>query len=187
MGITFDVYNFFHDTIKTLEWDLHGKKICDLGDQIFCGGRMINLKGLCKVGDYYRSLGMDYTSIDLNGNEGALKLDLGKPITDVELMGKFDIVTDYGVLEHIQDEKVCLDNIYNLCKEGGLIVHCVPSEHNTGMPHGLRLYSLMFFEKLAVERGYRIINKVEFNCNEPPHSNEYSIGKLVCVAFLRGK
>jgi SAM-dependent methyltransferase len=197
MGITFDVFEFFHRTVDKLGWDLKGRNICELGDQIFFGLRMTqHLKGNTirdyfkediTVRDYFGGLGMNYTSIDLNGKEGALKLDLGEPITDVNLLGKFDIVTNYGVLEHIRKDKQCLDNIHNLTKPRGLMIHSVPTAaRSPDQPHGLRVYSLDFFKELAKERGYRIVDYVELDCSKEPYNQEYSIWKLLLISLQKG-
>jgi len=57
---------------------------CELGNQQHHNG------GVAK--DVYVKLGVDHTSIDINGKDGALQIDLDFPVTD-ELLNRFDVVT----------------------------------------------------------------------------------------------
>ena len=58
---------------------------------------------------YFESLGVIHYSIDKNGKDGAIPLNLSKPITDNFWLNKFDIGTNFGTLEHIKKEN--LDNM----------------------------------------------------------------------------
>ncbi len=98
---------------------------------------------------FYNSKGIQYTSIDLNGLDGALPLDLSKP---VDLTSR-DIVMNIGTSEHILEQEQVFRNIHNLSRHR--MVHWVPlsSKHPD---HGCWGYDIDFFEKLAVLNDYKI-------------------------------
>ena len=183
MGVTYDTLGFFTDTLDKLGWTLESKKICDLGDQVFWGNRVWADVGEVSVRDYFTSKGVDYTSIDLNGNLGALKIDLGKPIKDECLLGKFDIVTDFGTMEHVVEQEVCLDNIDSLVKPGGLMVHTIPD--NPKDMHGLYFYDDDWLKNLIKDRGYTLVNELKLDCRQPPQSLEYSVSSIWCMSLLK--
>ena len=98
---------------------------------------------------YYRALGIEYTSIDLNGLDGSLPLDLSE---DIDLP-KRDAVLNIGTSEHVLNQKSVFQNIHNLSKIK--MIHWVPlaTKHPT---HGYWGYSIEFFEKLAKINKYKI-------------------------------
>jgi len=67
---------------------------------------------------YFESIGIDHTSIDWNGLDGALKLDLRQPID----IGSFDMVTNIGTTEHVSEQETVWRNIHNSLKVGGVLV-----------------------------------------------------------------
>jgi hypothetical protein len=70
--------------------------------------------------DHFESMGISHTSIDLNGKDGALRLDLNFPID----LPPADVVTNFGTSEHVSNQEACFDNIDRLSKKW--IVHQVP-------------------------------------------------------------
>src|SRR5258705_2863459 len=55
---------------------------------------------------FYKSKGIEYSCIDLNGENDACKIDLEEKI---EPEKQFDLVTDFGTGEHVK-------NVYNIFK-----------------------------------------------------------------------
>lgn len=105
---------------------------------------------------YFESIGIDHTSIDLNGEDGALALDLGSPID----LPPADVVTNIGTSEHVFNQEACFDNIDRLSKKW--MVHVVPLVGNW-KGHGLRTlgmecykYEEDYFLQLAKDRNYEI-------------------------------
>jgi 2-polyprenyl-3-methyl-5-hydroxy-6-metoxy-1,4-benzoquinol methylase len=123
--------------------------MCELGDQL------IDVDGIdFKVAkDYWESLGIKHTSIDINGEHGALPMDLSKPIDVEEIGGPFNIVTNFGTSEHVSDQYECFRNIHNLCRFDGLIIHSVP-EVGSWKGHGLFHYSYHFLIKIMLKCDY---------------------------------
>ena len=61
-----------------------------------------------------------HISIDVNGKDGALKLDLGKRLPQYD--NSADIVLNGGTAEHVEDIYECFKNMHEWCKVGGYIV-----------------------------------------------------------------
>lgn len=106
MAIRKITLDYIHEMMS--EFKLKNLKMCELGNQKIADD-CVNFK-IAK--DYFKSLGIFHTSIDLNGEDGAIPLDFNKPIN----IGKFDVVTNIGFSEHIKDQEQCFNNIDNLAK-----------------------------------------------------------------------
>jgi len=143
MGIGIEVHEFEKHVlgISGLQWP--EISICELGNQ-----KIKFLKHRLPAGRYYRKLGVKYhISLDLNGKNGAMAVDLDKPVPG-KLLNKFDLVTDYGTIEHVNNQYQVFRNMHDVCKEGGIMLHALPpSGHWPG--HGRYYYSESFFEQLA--------------------------------------
>jgi SAM-dependent methyltransferase len=75
---------------------------------------------------YFYELIMNFSrigTIDLNGTEGASKVDLNYPIQNNIL---FDVVINTGTLEHIFDIAQCFRTIHGNCAPNGLMYHVFP-------------------------------------------------------------
>lgn len=127
---------------QVIIWPLVGKRMLELGNKK-------NAEGVYKV--YFESIGIDHTSIDWNGEDGALKIDLRKPIVGLE---PFDMITNIGTTEHVSDQEAVWRNIHNLLKIGGVIASLTPLEGDWWW-HGEYYPRMEFFEQFA-ENGYRI-------------------------------
>lgn len=116
---------------------------------------------------YYIDLGIVYDSIDLNGLDGALKLDLRKPI-DLEPR---KMVTNIGTSEHILEQKPVFENMHNLSNYR--IVHGVP-RLNSWKGHGYWEYTKRFFIRLAELNNYKI---------EKLYFDDY--WKIICCSYKK--
>lgn len=118
-----------------------GGSVLELGNQI------MNLENVQDISakEYYTSLGFAHTSIDQNGKDGAIAVDLSNPI---DSLGQFDIITDMGTTEHVSDLYECLCNVLKHCKEGTMIIHKNPKTGN--FPgHGYHFFTLEFWAAYA--------------------------------------
>jgi len=120
--------------------------------------------------ELFNHFGFNDISIDLNGKDGALPLDLGKPIK--KFRGKFDVLINGGTTEHVDNQYICWKNIHNLCKENALVVSVVPLNGNM-INHKSWRYSLKFFNDLADVNKYKVLQsriislnpeKLDMNC-----------------------
>ncbi len=91
---------------------------------------------------------LDYSSFE----DADIIQDLNKPIVNIEK--KFDTILDFGTSEHVFDVSQCLKNISNLCKKGGIILHCLPANNNCG--HGFWQFSPeLFFNIYSQKNGFK--------------------------------
>ena len=105
--------------------------------------------------DYFRSLGFEHTSIDINGANGAFQFDLRDPIPK-EFYCLFDVLTNFGTTEHIIDNQYqVFKNLHDMAVPGALIVHQVPF---TTFGHAYWSYPESSFENLVITCDYRIID-----------------------------
>ncbi len=100
--------------------------------------------------EYYKEKNIIYMSIDLNGRDGAVPLDLTTPLN----LPPYDMVTNIGVTEHVTDQKAVFRNIHNLSKYR--MVHWLPLTMSINCKHGLWRYERRFFSLLASINNYKI-------------------------------
>ena len=111
-------------------------------------GNKKNQSGLYK--DYFVAMGFSHTSIDLNGLDGALKLDLQKPL---DLGQQFDVVTNFGTSEHVDNQTACWRNIIEHC--GKFLVSTTPLPGDWKW-HGRWYPRPDFYTKLAETNGFSL-------------------------------
>jgi hypothetical protein len=119
---------------------------------------------------FFRSKGIIYDSIDLNGMDGALPLNLCEPID----LPPRDLVSNIGTSEHVLDQHSCFRNIHNL--SSARMVHWVPLQ-SWHPNHGLFGYTVDFFLHLAAENSY-IVEKLYIETS-------YLSWKLICCSLQK--
>lgn len=124
-----------------LKYAQEGGSILELGNQIM---NLEDVQGI-SAKKFYESLGLSHTSVDQNGKDGAIKVDLSKPI---DWLGTFDIITDMGTSEHVSDIYECLINVLSHAKGGTIIIHKNPKTGNFPM-HGFHFFTLEFWKSYA--------------------------------------
>lgn len=114
------------------------------------------------------------TSLDINGRDGAVEVDLSRPLnTSLRVLGMCDVVTNFGTTEHVGESDYVeadvdlLDiwssqyeafrNLHRLARRDGLIINMVPAA-GCWPRHGAVEYEPRFFEALANATGYEIMN-----------------------------
>jgi len=145
--------------VAKMDWkDL---RMCELGNQHLREDPVFGSHTIAK--NFFQSLGVFHVSIDINGRDGALPINLCKLVKD-ELAESFDVVTNFGTSEHVEDQAICFQNIYRLCRDGGLSIHMVPATDNW-KGHGLTSYDFDSFKSLAA--GNKIMDLRLFNALGP--------------------
>lgn len=124
-----------------LKYAFEGCSILELGNQIM---NLENVQGV-SAKEYYSNLGHAHTSVDQNGKDGAIKVDLSRPIKP---LGHFDLITDMGTTEHVKDAYACLENVLMHCKPGTIIIHKNPKTGNFPL-HGFHFFTLEFWKEYA--------------------------------------
>jgi len=120
-------------------------------------------QGVGKKGDiiskeYFQALGLKHTSIDLNGREGCLPLNLCTPIStqQPDLIGTADLLIDCGTTQHVQHQYECFMNAFMLTKINGFMIHTLPKKGHW-VNHSQYKYTTQFFIELCNKMKYNII------------------------------
>ena len=103
---------------------------------------------------FWTWLGLNYASIDIDGSPGSIALDLNYDEVPAELVGRYDIVTNFGTTEHVANQLQSFKIIHDLAAAGAIMLHVLPA---SGTPnHGLVSYNPKFFWMLGRSNGYKI-------------------------------
>ena len=180
---TFEKFLFLLD-LKFPGWDQStgsstGLSILEFGNQVFFGNYPDCYSPFSRFNisleiarqnrpakEYFQLIpGVTHTSVDINGQDGAIPLDVRKTMTAI-LTGKYDVITNYGFTEHVgegdsEDDLIwnqyrAFKNIHDVASIGTLFVHNVPPL-NFWRAHGVCGYETDFFDSLVVSAGYRLV------------------------------
>lgn len=157
MGLNIKAFRYIQMIVHDLDRDFTTSRICLLGNLYFARGTSCIQKkaGTKVVHKYFKNSGINVVSIDLNGKDGALPLDLQEPLP--ESVGKFNIIINAGTSEHVAKQGECFQNVHNICRRGGLMFHIVP-EVGSWVKHGLHHYDEVFFRELAKKYHYSVVD-----------------------------
>jgi hypothetical protein len=118
----------------------HFDSMLELGNKVTSGGAWK---------PYFESLGIRHVSIDLNGNNGAIKLDLQQPLS----IGEFDVVTNFGTTEHVENQEPVWRNIHEACSQCFISSTPVPGQWKD---HGRYYPTEEFYIQFALLNGFEI-------------------------------
>lgn len=131
------------------EWSLYeplvGETMLELGDKWNPEQGHVTYKSC------FEELGYRHVSVDLNGRNGALPLDLTKPLN----LGTFDMVTNIGTTEHVDKQEPVWRNVCEAMHVGSVLISTTPKPHGP-WPHGIWLPTEEFFEELAALNGMTV-------------------------------
>jgi hypothetical protein len=104
---------------------------------------------------FWEWLGFNYAAIDIDESPGSIPLDLNVDSALSDIIGSFDLVTNFGTTEHVANQLNAFKIIHDLAAVGGLMLHFLPAQ---GMfNHGLVNYNFKFFWMLARSNGYDFV------------------------------
>lgn len=116
---------------------------------------------------FFEDMDFQHTSIDLNGCDGALPLDLSTPIhigSDPHAPFAFDYITDFGTSEHVSSLWQCLENLHRHARVGTQFFHVNPLTGNWP-GHGFWYRDEEFYEAFANLTGYELLElRRDFAC-----------------------
>jgi hypothetical protein len=134
---------------------------------------------------FQRFAPLQHISWDITGCQCSEKIDLRDNSLAEKYRKQFDVITDYGTTEHIENDVNiggyydAMKNIHEILKVGGLRIHEVPATgHWKG--HGFNYVNEDFFRKMADDCGYVIIEMSHHYA-----MNNTVSGKLVCVVMRK--
>ena len=143
-----DALSPFHN--RQLEWELYSPLVCTTMLEL---GNKKNKELTYKA--FFTSLGFAHTSVDWNGQDGALRRDLREPLN----LGTFDMVTNIGTTEHVDGQFGVWKNVCEAMHVGSVLVSGTPKPgdwrwHGTWYPETQFFEALAFLNGLEVERLY---------------------------------
>lgn len=120
--------------------------------------------------DYLRAGVKSYHSVDLNGLDGAIPIDLrsesaAEQIKEATGLDSFDIITNFGTSEHIPVQRTFYKCVHNISKPGTFVVHWTPRAHcfkEHGFHGSIWHCNDNFFEELTKANNYKVIKPLEF-------------------------
>ncbi len=102
----------------------------------------------------YQQLGIaNYDSIDHLDRSATITGDLNYPL---KLSNKFDIVTDFGTMEHCFNIESFLRNMHEATAVNGVMLHVVPTA--LGYNHGFYSFNSVLFLELANSNNYELLD-----------------------------
>jgi len=161
MGLSENLVGFIDENIAAYLAPRSRTCMLELGNQGILGDFTPARTGK----EYYTRRGFEHVSVDLNGKDGALRVDLSRPFKRAEWRGRFDVITNAGTSEHVEPlmgQYHCFRNIHESLRGGGLAIHAVPSarelrERGAWKGHCNNYYSEAFFRLLADRNGYSVL------------------------------
>jgi len=175
MGITSTSFKFERELFESLNISYKNLELCELGNQ------KLSFKKLTGK-QYYTSLGVKHTSIDLNNKDGALPLNLDLPLP-ASFLNKFRVVTDYGTSEHVNNQYSVFKNVHDICKNGGVMIHVLPSINSPQGRSERYYYSRDFMKELARKCKYKIVDLTAYK-DDPTACNS---SEAIRAVFMKTK
>ena len=166
MGIANKVLRLIEDSMQQSLGGARGVRMLELGNQeLEVGSTERTAKR------HFENQGVIHTSIDLNGLDGALVVDLATPTDRTEWVGHFDVITNCGTTEHVDPHEAQYEafrNIHVWLRTGGIALHVLPDvrsleENGSWRGHCNNYYSPEFVEMLADSNGYEVVSLQETN------------------------
>lgn len=108
------------------------------------------------VGELFEAAGMDYDAIDIAVGYKTTVLDLNTMRLPEKMVGAYDTVINCGTSEHILNQMNVFATVHAATKQGGLIMHAVPSIGY--VDHGYFCYTSRFFFDLAGYNQYEVVD-----------------------------
>ena len=162
MGIATNILYLIENRIRQSLGDIRGTRMLELGNQELEAGLPERL-----AKQHFEAQGVIHTSIDLNGRDGALVVDLSKPTDRTEWIGGFDVVTNCGTTEHVDPhiaQYEVFKNIHIWLRAGGIAIHALPDVHEleengSWRGHCNNYYSSEFVGMLATTNNYEVLSQ----------------------------
>lgn len=122
-------------------------------------------------------------SLDLFDPEADFKLDLNKPVTE-KYHGKFNVVADFGTIEHIFDTKQCLENYFKMLRKRGLLV--ISTSVNGYFGHGIHVFNPLSLKDALRLNGFSLLY-FEYSSSTGVKVKDPSINKNIIVWIVARK
>jgi SAM-dependent methyltransferase len=118
--------------------------------------RLADASGLTATKRFYAALGMtEYSSVDLGDKRADYTCNLNEPM---KLGRQFDVITNFGTLEHIFNVANLLTSMHEHLRTGGLFLHVLPTRGDYN--HGFYNIHSVWYRDLAAANDYEIVDLV---------------------------
>ena len=154
----------FHD--RPHEWKIFTPLV---GSSLLELGNKVNRQFVYKK--FFESLGYRHISVDWNGRDGALPLDLRKPLN----LGTFDMVSNLGTTEHVSEQEPVWRNLAEAMHVGSVLISMTPCPGHWWW-HGEWYPTEEFFTEFASLNGMKIERLYQ--------DREHPL-RLVCTRMVR--
>lgn len=108
------------------------------------------------VGEMFEAASMGYDAIDIAVGYKTTVVDLNTMRLPENMVGAYDTVLNCGTSEHILNQMNVFATIHAATKQGGMIMHAVPSIGY--VDHGYFCYTSRFFFDLAGYNQYEVVD-----------------------------
>ena len=111
-----------------------------------------------QTANYYKAIRINsYTAIDINEKYGSLAMDLNYSLKErYEYNQTFDLVTNNGTGEHIFNQASVFENMHNLTKKDGYMIHIMPFVN--WQNHGFYNFHPILYLDIAHANQYELIS-----------------------------
>jgi len=168
MGVTRKVFKICEKYFKMTD------KIAELGAQYICGDEWGEW-----APPYFKNVfsGLDITSFDYNGEKNnCVQINLSNPMPEI-YHNQFDLVTNFGTTEHVQNQYVCWQNVFNILKKEGTLINEIPKKGKENWPgHSKYYYDEDTFK--ALSQDFEIIEMKDI-FHEGEGDNIYCVMKKI--------
>ena len=188
------LYETFYEIERQHWWCVARRDILDavVSREVPAGSRLLDIG--CGTGYFLETMGDRYEGWGLDQSELAVSMCRERGLThvhvgsalDVSAVGneKFDAVTLFDVLEHLDDEAVAMENVKRALEPGGRVILTVPafnwlwSKHDDVSQHKRR-YVKRELEGVLTRAGFTIEKLTYFNSYLFPLAVARRVGRKV--------
>jgi hypothetical protein len=103
----------------------------------------------------HEALGFKYDCVDIDGQFGALELDMNFDSVPPDRRGKYGLTTNHGTTEHVFNQLNAFKLIHDLTARDGFMLHALP--FTVHLEHGFFNYQPNLFDALARYNSYRTL------------------------------
>jgi hypothetical protein len=127
--------------------------------------------GLPQVRAIYEAMGIDYTSIDVDGTHGSIYFDLNTFATPAKWHNAFDFVSNEGTIEHLINPINAFHVAHEMGKVGGVIRHSFPLIG--WRDHGFLYSTTKFYAHLVGDNGYELLRAAAVTTGRTPFDDPF--------------
>jgi hypothetical protein len=143
----------FYREIFAIPGFLNNPIVC-FGFQEFERGATLDGHEYTHLGEYFATLGLRATSLDLFDSRSDLRYDMNDPVPDGEYE-RYGTFIDIGSLEHVFDTRQCFENCLRMVRPGGHYLLCTPV--NGYYAHGFHVFNPDCLRDGLEQNGFRLI------------------------------